>query len=295
MKVSTQTLRCEAAFGAIEAVKMICDVGFDVVDYTMCNTKAALLSEGADAGTLIRELRSVTEGYGVGFNQVHTPFPVYKIGDDAYNSRTSELVIRSIGYAAELGAPIAIVHPVAFRLPENEIIERNLEILDPFFKEAKRSGVRIAIENMWGRHPDLNNRIIPNVCSTGDAHRRFIDAVKLVHGDSVCACLDVGHSGLVGDSADSAARELGDRLLALHVHDNDFFNDTHTAPFYGKMDYDKLTSALADIGYKGDFTFEADEFMLRLPKELYRSALGFMLDIGRYLAGEIERKSLKGE
>jgi len=290
MRVSTQTLRCEDAFGATDAVRLLCEVGFDAIDYTMCSTKAALLSEGADAKSIIRELRAITEGHGIGFNQTHTPFPPFRIGDDEYNKRTSELVVRAIGYTAELGASITIVHPTAFRLPEKEIIERNFEIFEPFFKEAKRSGVKIAIENMWGKHPDNPSRIIPNVCSTGDAHRRFVDAMKEVHGESVCSCLDIGHSGLVGDSADLAVRQLGDTLLALHVHDNDFFHDTHTAPFFGKIDFDKLTSALAEIGYRGDFTFEADEVMARMPKELYRPILNFLLETGRYLTGEIARK-----
>ena len=291
MKVSTQTLRCEGAFGVIDGVRLLCEVGFDAIDYTMCNSKAALLCEGSDSRSIIRELRAITEGYGIGFNQTHSPFPTYKLGDGEYNKQVSEMVIRSIGYTAELGAPITVLHPIYFRLPEEENTARNFEVLDPFFKEAKRSGVKIAIENMWGRHPDMQNRIIPNVCSTKGAHRRFIDAARAIYGDTVCACLDVGHSGLVGESADLAARELGTRLLALHIHDNDFFSDTHTAPYFGKMDFDKLTSALADIAYKGDFTFEADELMMRMPKELYRPALKLLLEIGRYLTSEIARKS----
>ncbi len=290
MKVSTQTSKCESVFGAAEAVRLLCEVGFDAIDYTMCGERCALLCDDLNPKEVIRELLSITKGYGKTFNQTHTPFPPYRIGDEEYNVRTGELVKRAIGYTAELGAKITIVHPIAFRAPEREIIERNMEALDPFFKEAKRSGVKIAIENMWGTHPDNARRIIPNVCSTGDTHRRFVDAFTEVYGDTVCSCLDVGHSGLVGDSADSAARALGDTLLALHVHDNDFFNDTHTAPFFGKINFDKLTDALAEINYKGDFTFESDAVMLRMPKELYRHILKFLLETGRYFTAEIERK-----
>ena len=132
-----------------------------------------------------------------------------------------------------------------------------------------------------------------NVCSTGDTHRRFIDAFREVHGERVCACLDIGQSGLVGDCADLAVRELGDRLSALHIQDNDFFTDMHTAPFFGRINFDRLIDALAEVNYNGELTFEADEFFVGMPTELYKPALLYLLASGRYLSDEIERKRAK--
>ena len=49
---------------------------------------------------------------------------------------------------------------------------------------------------------------------------------------------------------------LGDRLQALHIHDNDKRLDSHEIPFSMKIDFPPIIKALHDIGYKGEFTLE---------------------------------------
>ena len=149
MRVSTQTYQCERKLGAREAVRLICETGFDAIDYTMYDRKNALLSGDANPKAEIAELLRIASEYGAVFNQTHTPFPHYKEGEDSFNKEMSELVVRSLWASAELRAKYAIVHPIAFRgFSEEELISRNLEIFKPFFAEAERSGVIIAIENM---------------------------------------------------------------------------------------------------------------------------------------------------
>lgn len=41
--------------------------------------------------------------------------------------------------------------------------------------------------------------------------------------------------------------------------------------------------ALREIGYQGEFTFEADNFLFGFPKELYQPAAKLMVETGRYL------------
>ena len=81
-----------------------------------------------------------------------------------------------------------------------------------------------------------------------------------------------------------------DRLSALHVHDNDYKNDTHTLPYYGKMNWDEITKALSDIKYKGRFTYEAAVFLKPLPheEEAVLAGLKYMEAIGRFLIKKIE-------
>ena len=59
----------------------------------------------------------------------------------------------------------------------------------------------------------------------------------------------------------------GERIKALHVHDNDFVNDCHTMPMMGEMDWDSITKALADINYSGNFTLESDGFFRGMGKD----------------------------
>jgi sugar phosphate isomerase/epimerase len=56
-------------------------------------------------------------------------------------------------------------------------------------------------------------------------------------------------------------------LHALHVHDNDYIDDRHTLPGLGRMDWEEIMKALAEIDYDGDFTYEADNFLVNIPRE----------------------------
>ena len=72
----------------------------------------------------------------------------------------------------------------------------------------------------------------------------------------------------------------------------DKINDLHVLPFSpnAAVVWDPIIDALREIGYKGAFTFEADNSFLRLPSELIVPALRYEVAIGRYFAGKIEAK-----
>ena len=78
------------------------------------------------------------------------------------------------------------------------------------------------------------------------------------------------------------------RLLAIHVHVTNFVNDCHTVPFMEKIDFIAVAKALAEIDYKGDFTFEANNFFANKPFELYPATAKYMCEIGRYLISVIQ-------
>ena len=46
-------------------------------------------------------------------------------------------------------------------------------------------------------------------------------------------------------------------------------------------------AALSEIGYTGDFTYEAEGFIKRTPPELYASAARFMADTGKHIIRKI--------
>ena len=104
-------------------------------------------------------------------------------------------------------------------------------------------------------------------------------------------CLDLGHVVLVRRDLPEMIRKMGNsRIRALHVHDNDLKRDNHTIPYTRQMTYYETTTALADIGYDGDFTFEADNFFAKLPPPLFQSGLDFAHAVGRFMIDEIESK-----
>ena len=80
------------------------------------------------------------------------------------------------------------------------------------------------------------------------------------------AVLDVGHANMQSMPQDEAIRLLGRHLYALHVQDNMGDVDTHLTPFLGTVNMDEVMTGLADIGYRGYFTFEVGGFFLPADK-----------------------------
>ena len=73
------------------------------------------------------------------------------------------------------------------------------------------------------------------------------------------------------------------------MHDVDGTNDNHTAPYFGgAIGWERVMEALAEIGYEGNLTFEADYFLKPLPIPVLPDASRFMAAIGRTLISKFE-------
>ena len=277
-------------FGFPGEIEKTLEAGFRAVDMSLIRFENNPLFS-AEKGACMKKIQCMLKEYGAVIHQTHAPFPSYKQGEDEYNKLLKERTLQAIEISAELGAKQVIIHPIHFKgASKQEQLERNLELYAPYGALAKQCGIKIAIENMWGHHRDKNDFIVKNVCSDAEELCTYLAAL----GEGYTICLDLGHAGLVGEAADEMILAIGkERLGALHVHDNDFYNDTHTAPFFGNMNWERITSALAAIDYDESFTFEVDGAFMPPVKELRLPAARYLFEIGNYLTGEIERKKAK--
>jgi len=148
-----------------------------------------------------------------------------------------ELVRNRLQMVCELGGDVVVMHSTLPRDPGApdsgwSSLRRSLDELEP---EARRLGVRIAIENGdWG------------------VIRRILAAYP---PDYIGLCYDSGHGNLVPDGLDQL-EALKDRLLAIHLHDNDGSADQHKLPFTGTVDWERLTGILARSAYRRGVTLE---------------------------------------
>lgn len=282
MKLVNQTETIAKRIGNEAAVRIICESGFDGIDFSMFSMKNDDdILNSSSYKVHISELKKIADFYGVTFEQSHAPFPSAKDGNEEYNADIFEKLKRALETAGLLDAKICVVHPVQFK--ENQI-EKNMELYHKLEPYAADYGVKIALENMWG-WDDVQNRIVPNVCSLAPEFNEYVDSLD---PENFTACLDLGHCGLVGSDAASMIREMGPRLGCLHIHDNDNFNDSHTLPYTSEMDWDSILKALGEIDYKGNFTYEADYFLNGFPTDLLPACERFMHDIGRGMMKKIE-------
>ena len=283
MILSTQTDAAAKMFPHETAVRMIAEAGFDAADFSMFENEsnAWIFADGFEPR--IKAIAQEARRNGIFFNQAHAPFPSYVAGNDEYNRHIRPMLIRSIEVAGMLGVKNIVVHPVVF--PDRQK-ERNLEMYNELLPAAKRAGVKIALENMWGRDK-RNDIIVPNVCSVAQELADYADSLD---PEWFTVCLDIGHIGLVREYEAPFIKTLGARrLTCVHIHDNDYIHDSHTCPFTGKLPWDEIAAAFAEIGYVGDITLEADNFLLKkLPLRLYPAGLRFMAEAGRELIRMIE-------
>ena len=284
MIISTQTCCMSRAFGDFEAIKKLADVGFDALDYSLfdlVNPEHPLHGNHFEKYAL--ELKQSAAEYGIFFNQTHAPFPSYQFDKEEYNKKIFPLLVRSIAVTSVIGAEHVVIHPIAHK---DKSLQKNfnLELYNKLLPYCKEYHVKIALENMWG-HGE-NNTIVPNVCSLPE---EFADYVDSLDPNYFLACLDLGHAGLVGETAEHMIRVLGhNRLKALHIHDNDHLSDMHTLPFLQKMNWVEIAKALKEIDYSGELTFEADNFYSKFPCEMYDLLSKVMFETGKHLVNMIE-------
>jgi sugar phosphate isomerase/epimerase len=283
MLLSTQTSNTVSRFGFEKGIRVLKDAGFDCLDYSMFGMrKPDDPLCGDNWRELAEEMKKTADAVGIGFNQSHAPFSFRWQDKEVEMNFARPMVERSIEISGILGVDTCIVHPLhwfEYKGHEEEARQLNLDYYRGLIPVARNAGVRVCIENMW--QTELKRRCIgDDVGSRGADLASYVDEID---SEWIVACLDIGHSGLVGEEPQDAIRALGGRLKALHVHDNDYVSDRHTLPFLGRIDWTQVTAALRDVAYDGVFTYEADNFISRFPDDYVFEALKFMEKTGRYL------------
>lgn len=293
MKISTQTSFFAKMFGEEDAIRKLAEIGYDAYDFSMFNLdNENCLINRKDYESYAGRLRQIGEDNGIVCNQSHAPFPSYLPNDEEYNSRLFPLLVRAIEATSLLGGEIVIIHPAIFPIKKADDVsacmEKNMELYNSLLPYARDCNVKIALENMYNWYQG-DSTSSPAPCYSAEEFNAYLDKLDPNH---FVACLDLGHSEMKGSGEGSAAeiiRALGhDKLKALHIHDNDLIHDSHTLPFTEKMDWDRIMTALKEINYDGEFTFEADCFLMQFPKELVVHASRLMLEVGKYFVKKYE-------
>ena len=151
----------------------------------------------------------------------------------------------AIDAAGILGSGIVVIHPGAETSAEDREYktrqaEKSLrEILD----YCSGIDIKIALENL------------PDFCVCGLCE----DVVRLADklgDDRLGLCLDTGHAHANGENLADCVRLMGDRLISLHVHDNNGESDPHLVPFEGTIDWRSFREALSETGFGGVFMYE---------------------------------------
>lgn len=236
------------------AMKEFRESGFSVTDFDISDVE---VSDWKKNGALAKQWLSES---GVTAAQAHAP----GVNPLELKSEKERMAIEdSFRFCKEAGIPALVVHPGAKKgNAEDEFFERNAAFYRSLIPVMEETSVFLLIENI-GNYAD------PYYLQNGDKLRCLVD---MVDHPLALACWDVGHANhFYADDCDqyTSILALGDKLGALHVHDNcGYFNDSnkhhridmHTMPYaslYASVNYDKVLKGLIDIGYCGTFNFES--------------------------------------
>lgn len=280
MKISTEIASVARIVGEHKAVELCAKAGFDGWDFSMFTMRASqdVTNNHPLCGNqylqLARELRKVGTDYGIVCNQSHAPFPVNR-------PEIRDVLKSAIECTAEAGGEICVIHP-----DNNKTPEENAELYFGLLPFAKSCGVKIATENMWNWDETTGFSSFA-ACSTSESFCRHLE---VVNDDFMVACLDIGHAEMQGSGSGAVnmIRALGDKLQALHIHDNDCRFDSHQIPFSMDIDFDSVVRALKESGYKGWFTLEADSYLVKFDQSNVYAGVCTLADTAKKLANMFE-------
>jgi len=197
-----------------------------------------------------RDVASWLKRYHLSVHSLHTPFRNFPRFAEAAEGESwrRKLWLQSIDDCAALGAPIAVVHAMN-RHEYNYGMDRVGFVHDTLAElcaHARSRGVALALENIAsGDRP--GEEIL---CTLAEQKRLFGDI------EGLRWCLDIGHVTLTSNDMKGEIDACLDRLVTLHVHNNDGSSDSHETPDRGVIDWPRWYDTLRGGGYKGQFVLE---------------------------------------
>lgn len=124
-------------------------------------------------------------------------------------------------------------------------------------KLAHKYGISCVVVHLFGTYSQIGEqriRKVLNVCEklnvplaieNIDCQSVFLETFKHISHPYLKFCYDSGHNNAFDKDYDYLDN-FGDKLIALHLHDNNGQDDQHTLEKYGNIDWEKIAKKIAD-------------------------------------------------
>lgn len=202
-------------------------------------------------GILAMDERSVTprlaEKYGLFIDNVHlTGTATNQLWRDCLEAEdVLDRYCREIRICAEMGVKTGITHVTwGSHAPIPEITSLGIERFKRIAECAEKNGFCLALEN-----------------SVTSEH--LVTVLDAVDSPSIGFCFDSGHWACFTPEFDFIDR-YGDRMVTMHIDDNDGIEDIHLLPYDGVADWDRIKRDLAKTkAYESKVVMEVNAFISR--------------------------------
>lgn len=245
-----------------ERLKLIKEAGFD---------STAIWWEDEEGDRIIRkeEFPKLVKDSGLIFENIHAPFLNCNMlwsEDEDLRKTIVKKHVKLIEDCAKYEIPIMVMH-----VSEGFLLKKpnklGIKSIQEIIKEAENNNVKIAIEN-------TDNNL-------------FIDfALKNIHSPNLGFCFDSSHNEISRNNDINLLKRYGNRLLALHISDNDGLKDRHWVPYEGNIDWAKIKRDFPMETYKGHLSMEIftkDEDEIKSPEEFLSKAYKNVCKLRDYL------------
>lgn len=210
-----------------EKYKLIKDAGFDSV--------MLWWSDKFGRGMGYQQDVKLARDAGLYIENIHSP--VHLANNLSFNNLDGESVFQSylqcVNDCSEYGIGTVVIHLPNDEHPINDI---GLNRLNSIIKQAEKKHINVAFEN-------LNN--ISNLKLTLDTFQT----------KKVGFCYDCCHHQNYAPDND-LLKLYGNRLMALHLHDNGGKHNQHQLPFDGNIDWINVMRKITETGYQGITSLE---------------------------------------
>jgi len=199
----------------------------------------------------VKSLKKVAEAHDLNL-VVHAPFAGINIAVPTPVLRRTILkrLEKSIFYAGQLDCQLWLFHPglqtgVSHFYPGRDW-QLNLDSVRTLLKIGIKEGVEIAIENV----PESFPFVMKNV----QDFSRFYDELN----DDIGMVLDVAHANLNNQIQDFI-RNFSEKIVHMHVSDNDGAHDLHLGIGYGNIDWESVAKEIKKAEYDKVIMLESIE------------------------------------
>jgi len=177
---------------------------------------------------------------------------------------TLKSLIRGLDMTAALQADIMVMHsgflPFFSRGGRRHWFSNWAERMKPVLERAGELDITLAIENSWEDRPEVLEHLL-----------------ELLNSEDVYVCLDTGHLNTFSRlPIDYWWNRLGEKVVAMHLHDNDGLSDDHLPPGRGTFDFQRLGRLLVRMKKLPLLDLEIDRELAEEGREYLRKLWGFI-------------------
>jgi sugar phosphate isomerase/epimerase len=226
------------------ALRPIYDAGFRIIEIATARNHIDLSNTAR-----LRELAHVAGDMGLAVPSLHAPFG-HDIDitdpDPAFRQQSLDTLTRAADALQIFGGRLYVIHPGGedhdWIWDRETRLARSVDGLTTLWRRCRERGLELIVEtplpHLLGGQPDDLDRLL-----------------RLLPREGTGVCIDTSHTALGGFLFEVMDR-FASRLVHLQASDNRGHTDDHLPPGDGIIDWAKVQSKLAAIGYQGIFLLE---------------------------------------